>query len=341
MRAINLVFLFATLAVAQSDPLLEGLAQFQRGEYAAAEASLEKAAQSSDDPRPRTFLALSRAALGRCEAAVPELKLQFEKNSDTEVRRLAGLGLAQCHLSSSRFNEAFPILVQLKALSPADPDVLYQTAKLHMRAWNGIVAEMFEKAPASFRVNQLSAEIFEIQGKYTEAISEYRKAIAKNPKALNLHFRLGRALLMESHSPATLAEALKEFEAELNLNPNDAVAEYQVGQILLVQQKREEAAKRLERALKLYPRFPEALIALGKARLDAGQNDEAVRLLEQAVRLVPQSEAARYSLMLAYRNTGRAPDALREKAELEKLQKLPEGEFTEFLKKLGEKTPRQ
>lgn len=341
MRAISLLLFLAAVAGAQSDPLLEGLAQFQRGEYAAAEASLEKAVKSADGPRARTFLALSRAALGRCAVAVLELQLQFEKNSDADLRRLAGLGLVQCHLSSSRFEEAFPILVRLRTLYPSDPDILFQAARLHMRAWNGVVAEMFQKAPASFRVNQLSAEIFEIQGKYSEAISEYRKAIAKNPKALNLHFRLGRALLMESHSPVALTEALKEFEAELSLNPNDAVAEYQVGQILLAQQKREQAARHFERAVKLDPRFPEALIALGKARLDAGQNDAAIRLLEQAVQVVPQSEAARYNLMLAYRNTGRTQDALREKAELEKLQKLPEGEFTEFLKKLGEKTPRQ
>jgi DNA-binding SARP family transcriptional activator len=74
-------------------------------------------------------------------------------------------------------------------------------------------------------------------------------------------------------------------------------------------------------------------------KLETKANDEAISLLERAVRLVPSSEAARYSLMMAYRDAGRTQDALREKAELEKLQKPPEGEFTEFLKKLGEKAP--
>jgi hypothetical protein len=45
--------------------------------------------------------------------------------------------------------------------------------------------------------------------------------------------------------------------------------------------------------------------------------------------------------MLAYRNAGRAADAQREKAEIDKLQRPPSGEFTEFLKKLGEKAPNQ
>jgi len=102
-----------------------------------------------------------------------------------------------------------------------------------MKAWNDAVFQMFEKTPASFRVNQLSAEIFEIQGKYGEAIAEFRKAIEKNRMALNLHFRLGRALLMESHSADSLEAARQEFESELKLNPSDAAAEYQIGQILL------------------------------------------------------------------------------------------------------------
>jgi DNA-binding SARP family transcriptional activator len=76
-------------------------------------------------------------------------------------------------------------------------------------------------------------------------------------------------------------------------------------------------------------------------RADAKRYDEAIQLLERAVRLQPQNEAAHYNLMLAYRNAGRTADALREKAEIDKLQRPPAGEFTEFLKKLGEKAPNQ
>jgi hypothetical protein len=45
--------------------------------------------------------------------------------------------------------------------------------------------------------------------------------------------------------------------------------------------------------------------------------------------------------MLAYRNAGRSADALREKAEIDKLERRPSGEFAEFLKKLDEKAPNQ
>ncbi len=206
-----------------------------------------------------------------------------------------------------------------------------------MKAWNDAIYRMYQKAPASYRVDQLSAEVFETQGKYPEAIAEYRKAIGKNPKALDLHYRLGRALLQQSHDPAVLAEARKEFAAELALNPADAVAEYQVGQVLTAEQKKSEAAAHFERAAELRPDFAEALIAVAKLRADAKQYAAAIALLERAIKLQPRNETAHYNLMMTYRNAGRTADAQREKAELDKLQKPPEGEFTDFLKRLGDK----
>ena len=60
----------------------------------------------------------------------------------------------------------WPVLEQLQKSFPDDADVLYETAQVHMKAWNDAVFQMYQKTPASFRVNQLSGEIFEIQGHY-------------------------------------------------------------------------------------------------------------------------------------------------------------------------------
>ena len=330
--------LLAGLAAAQTDSLLSGIEAFQKGDYPAAERLLREAAKPGGDERAHAFLALTLAATSRCPQAEPAL-VKASGGASANIARLAGLSLAQCYIAAGRIDDASHVLRGLRAKAPADADVLYQTARLHMRAWNDTIYQLYQKNPSSFRVNQLSGEILETQGQFAEAVAEYRKAMAKNPRALNLHFRTGRALLMSSHAPEMLDEARKEFEAELALNPSDAVAHYQVAQILITRQNPTEAAPRLQRALELKPDFSEALIALGKLRLDDRKNDEAISLLQRAVRLVPASESARYSLMMAYRNAGRMDEARREKAELDKLQKVPEGEFSEFLKKLGEKQP--
>lgn len=335
----TLPFLFVTLACAQSDPLISGLEAFHKGDLPAAERNLRIAAKGSD-PRASAFLALTLAATGRCDEAAPALK-QAYKGTNAEIARLAGLAFVQCRLTAGSIDEASTVLNELKAKYPSDADVLYQSARLHMRAWNDTIYLLYHKAPSSFRVNQLSGEVLETQGQFNEAAAEYRKAIAKNPKALNLHFRLGRALLMSTHSPEVLDAALQEFQAELALNPSDSVVLYQIAQILQNRQQTQAAAEKLQQALEFNKDFPEALIALGKIRTDEKKNDEAISLLQRAVKLAPRSESAHYSLMMAYRNAGKMTEARREKAELDQLQKAPEGEFTEFLKKLGEKPPGQ
>jgi len=346
MRGIRLLgpFCFCVFVMCASvfaqDPVARGIEEFRQGKYAAARITLQLALkQKPGDVHARTFLALARAATGGCDAAVTDLTDIFGHAPNNDLRRLAGLALVQCHLARNRYELALPATLELEKQFPGDADVLYEAAKLHMKAWNDVVFQMFQKTPASYRVNQVSAEIFEVQGRYAEAAAEYRKAIEKNPAGLSLHFRLGRALLMQSHAPEALAQAQKEFEIELKLNPADAVAEYEIGQILLVENKPQEAAPWFERALAVSPDFGEALLAVAKLRTDAKRYDEAIPLLERAVHLQPENEAAHYNLMLAYRNAGRAADALREKAEIDKLQRPPAGEFTEFLKKLGEKAP--
>jgi Tfp pilus assembly protein PilF len=330
--------LFILLALCQADPASQGIAEFKSGDYTSARQHLD---QAQSNPEARLYLALTRAATGECSAATAELERQFALKSNTNAQRLSGLALAQCRISAKQFADAAPIVAQLEKEFPKDADVLYVSASFHMKAWNDAIYRMYRDAPASYRVDQLSAEVFETQGKFAEAIAEYKKAIAKNPKAINLHYRLGRAILMQSHDPAALDLARREFEAELTLNPADAVAEYQVAQILNTQEKKTQAAVHFERAAALRPDFPEALIAVAKLRSEAKRFDDAVVLLERAVKLQPRLEAAHYSLMLAYRNAGRSADAQREKAELDKLQRPPEGEFTDFLKRLGEKAPAQ
>lgn len=334
MRATNAAALFfaaAALLRAQPNPVTDGIRAFDRGDYKTARQNLQ---QAPGDARARLFLALTMAATGECEKALPELAHGF---SVRDNRRLAGLALAQCQIALKRFADAGVAVAQLEKEFPDDADVLYVAAGYHMKAWNDAIYRMYQRAPSSYRVDQLSAEVFETQGKYTEAVAEYRKAIEKNPKAIDLHFRLGRALLQQSHDPAVLDQARKEFEAELSLNPSDAVAEYQVGQILTAGQKKSEAAAHFERAAELRPDFPEALIAVAKVRSDSKRYSEAIALLERAEKLQPRNETAHYNLMIAYRNAGRAADAQREKGELDKLQKPPEGEFTDFLKRLGDK----
>ncbi len=316
----------------------QGISAFQHGRYVEAGRLLQQAVtRDPADEHAREFLALAQAAGGHCPQAIRELTARFQRSANPDLNRLAGLALVQCLSAGGETDRALAFATQLQTKYPDDADVLYQAARLHMKAFNDVTRRMFEKTPASYRVNQLSAEVFETQNRFSEAAAEYRKAIAKSPQTVNLHFRLGRAILLESHDPDALVQAQKEFEAELALNPGDAAAEFQMGQILNVNGKTPEAQAHFQKALDLSPDFVEAAMALGKMRIRARQYTQAIPLLEHVVALQPDNEGAHYNLMLAYRNSGRTDQAKHEQQVLEKLQRPPEGEFTNFLKKLGEK----
>ena len=308
----------------------EGIAAFKDGRYLVAMAKLK----NSQDANGRTFFALAQAAAGDCKAALPQL---ISSSGDPTVKRLAGLAAVKCYGATGQDVAAFELLQRLSAQYPNDADVLYTAAKLHMKAFNDATFAMFQRTPSSYRVHELSAEIFEVENRYGEAVAEYRKAIEANPHAVDLHYRLGRALLLESHDAKALDQAAAEFQEELKVSPEDSASEYQLGQIALAKSNQAEAKVHFEKALSLSPNFVQALIALGKL----STHERAIELLTRATQLQPANESAHYALLTAYRNAGEMDKAKAEKAILDKLQKPPEGEFSDFLKKLGEKPAAQ
>jgi tetratricopeptide (TPR) repeat protein len=330
-------FLLLSSSPVLGDDLEQGIAAFEQGRYTVALPLLQKAADRDGASSPaRAYLALTKAAMGDCKGALPVLSGEA-KQTKTEVGRLSGMAAARCYSSAGDDVAAIAILDDLSKQHPNDPDVLYLIAKTNMKAFNDATFSMFQRTPSSYRVHQLSAEILEIQNRYPDAVAEYRKAIELNGKAPDLHYRLGRALLLQGHSPEALQEASAAFEAELKLSPEDAPSEFQLGQIAQVGGKTQEAQAHFERALVLSPDFVTAAIALGKLYTQEKNYSGAIDLLKHAVQLQPENEAAHYALLTAYRNAGQMDNAKAEKATLDRLQKPPEGEFTDFLKRLGDK----
>src|SRR5581483_612813 len=260
MRATRFVCVVVLLSFALSanDAAQEGVQAFKDGRYSVA---LEKLKQASD-ATSKAFLALTQAAVGNCPVALPGLLGVSAAHDGTY--RLARIAAVKCYDSGNKPLKAFALLNELEKQYPDDADILYLSAKLHMKAFNDATFAMFQRTPSSYRVHELSGEIFEVENRYRDAAAEYRKAIAENPDAPDLHYRLGRAILLESHSQEALDKAATEFKNELKLSPEDSACEFQLGQIAQVQGKAADAKPHFERAIDLAPNFVQALIALGK-----------------------------------------------------------------------------
>jgi tetratricopeptide (TPR) repeat protein len=198
---------------------------------------------------------------------------------------------------------------------PGDPEVLYAATHAFSDLSLRTSQDLMHQAPFSFQVHQLNAEALELQGKWDEAATEYRKILDINPLLPGIHARLGRVLLSKPQpSPADVEQAKKNFEQELRADPNNAVAEYVLGDLAQRAGDSPAAIRHLSRATKLDNSFAEAFLGLGSALVSAKRFEEAIAPLEAYEKLAPDSPTGHYQLALAYTGVGRKDDANREAA---------------------------
>ena len=196
---------------------------------------------------------------------------------------------------------------------PNDPEVLYVLVHAYSDLSTRAAQELAHVAPDSEQAHLLDAEALETQGKWDPAAAEYQKVLQKNPRAAGVHFRLGRLLLSKPNPGPDMAEqAKKEFQEELKIDPNNAGAEYVLGELAHQDQQLDDAVQHFSRAASLDPSFGDAFLGLGAALISLKKFSEAIAPLEAASKLEPANPAAHYNLGLAYSRVGRKPDADKE-----------------------------
>ncbi len=289
----------------------------------------------------QVFLGLSEAALGKCAEAIPFLKKHFNESTEPKLRRLEGLNLVNCYEDRSELDQARETAQTLNRLYPDDAEILFHLAEDYSGLLNTTVNQLLKKHPDSYRFHQIAGETLEAEGNDKQAIKEYLKGLEINPKALRLHYRIGR-LILSGGGPDADAQALAEFQKELAINPGDAASEYQIGEIFLRSHRYEESREHFVRALDLSPDFVEAHVGLAKSELEDKQPEKAVTELERAIQLQPNNTSAHYNLMLAYRDLGKKQQAMREMEVFRDLKAEENKDFRSELRALlagGESEP--
>lgn len=260
----------------------------------------------------RYYLGASLAESGQCGEAIPLLLKDGPHVSDKQLRRTVEADGLKCAMALDQEDRALDFLHLLRHDFPKDPEVLYLTVHVYSDLSTRASQRLLVTAPSSYQVHLLDAEILEQQQKWDEAEEEYRRVLAINPRLAGIHFRIGRLLLTRPKTATTTAGAQKEFEAELKIDPNNAAAEYVLGEMARQARDFPTATEHFSRACKLDPTLADAFIGLGKSLVSAGKPEDAVTPLEAAVRLQPANPVAHYQLAFAYRRAGRVQDADRE-----------------------------
>jgi tetratricopeptide (TPR) repeat protein len=273
-------------------------------------------------PKLDSLLGMAQAELGRFAEALPGLEKGFKQSADAEVRRMCGLQLERAYTGLKRDSKAVEVAMELNRLYPDDPEILYQTGKIYGNFAFLTMQKLAQVAPSSVWRHQAAAEADESQGSYSLAVIEYRQVLALEPDRPGVHYRLGRTLLARSYqvtSAQDTAEAAKEFEQELQCDPTNANAAYELGEVRRKGGQFDEAQRLFESALRNYPNFEEAHLGLASVLLSLQKPELALPHLLKAVELNAQSEVAWYRLGQAQKALGNTAEQQKALAEYRRL----------------------
>lgn len=240
-----------------------------------------------------------------------DLEAAFPVVEDSKLKVQVGLELVSFYTASGDLEQATPILTALIHFVPDNPEVLYAAYRTYSDLSGESMLALGVAAPDSAQFHQMMAHEQIKKGRTNEAIAEFRKALALNPRLPGVHFELAE-LLNTSQDAAVKHEAEQEYRAALAVNPADEKALCRLAEIDAQHGDFQASLDKFTRASQLQPGDGDAKLGMAKALTELNQNDKALVLLEQTVRDEPTNGIAHYRLGTLYRKFGRADEAKRE-----------------------------
>lgn len=226
----------------------------------------------------------------------------------------AQYGLGQAALSKRSYADAVTYLEKALALAPESNRLHYALAMAYrgLGKMDQAQAHLLLSGTVGVRVSDplvddlqnlvKGARLHLILGRtalearrFSEAITQFRKAVAAQPDSVPAHFNLGVALGQTGDLPAAIAE----FEETLRLDPTHANAHYNLGLMLSQANQHEDAIKHLQSSVNIEPNDFNARFLLGQQLLIAGRFDDAEIELGRVVNSDPDNEDA----LLEWANT--------------------------------------
>ena len=225
------------------------------------------------------------------------------------------LGLAL--QSTGRVNEAIAHLNQSVAQDPKDADALYELARLHKNASLQSIEALKALDPDSFQMHALMGEVYADQERYSDAIEEYQKAVAKRPDAPGMQFLIGVAYWAQRQ----MEPAEKAFKEAYKENPNDAMTNLYLGDIAVRHQRFFEALPFLTAAKQAHPDMPQLHVLLGQCYQSQKELQKAKAEFQAAITADPTAAQPHYLLARVYRELHDAQGSADELAQFEQLSK--------------------
>jgi len=143
---------------------------------------------------------------------------------------------------------------------------------------------------------------------YRSDLSIWTDTVAKRPENARAQYNLGNALT-EAGRPA---EAIPHSEQALRIDPWYLDVHNNLGLALFGAGRVSEAIDQYKQTLQIKPNDAKAYVNLANALLSVGKAPEAIECFEQALRIKPDNPKAHYNLGLALWRAGRVPEAIQQ-----------------------------
>jgi tetratricopeptide (TPR) repeat protein len=262
-----------------------------------------------------------------------EILLRTEPKSSPEALRLTTLiGLA--HYGLGEYAAAIPFLKQATAADPQNLPFRLTLAQscLSSKQYQCVLDvyhEIVTLNADSAEADMLAGEALDEMQDKPGAAQQFRAAVKADPREPNVHFGLGYLLwgLLQ------FDEAAKEFQAELDNNPDHAQALTYLADCDMQLSQPEAAPPLLEKAIHIDPRIELAHLDLGILYGNAGRRDDALRELKMAEKLNPEDQNVHWRLGRFYKAIGRNEEA---KVEFDKTRSLQKAADQSVFTKLHE-----
>lgn len=291
------------------------------GEYQKAVKALERATpKSSGSEEALIDLATSYFHTQQYEKAIDPLKKVLAVHPGSQVAHHL---LGKSYFMLRQFDRAASELGTALRLAPRDVDIAYTLALAHLKRKQLIPArQVFVRLLRNLgdrpEVHNLFGRAYRETNYLDEAIVEFKKTLAQDPRFPRARYNLGLSYLLKDGT-LKLKEAAAEFSAELALNPEEFLAIYNLALIHVVERRYEEGAGLLEKAARLRPQNPNVWLFLGNAYHGLGRYHEAIESLQKSMSLnpdmdktSPQAAEAHFLLGQSLVRAGRAEEGEKE-----------------------------
>jgi len=213
----------------------------------------------------------------------------------------AYLVLGKSYFTLQQYSPAAEALAQVHGDKNTNSEASYWLERTYQTLGAESYAQLENSFPGSWRTHQLRAEDFALRRDHDNVVQEYEAALQLRPNEAELHEAIGEFYLDNRADE----DARTELEKSEALDPSRTKTLYLLGRLYLLDNENEKAVPVLERALELQPNLNEASSLLGTAYLRMGKFAEAVPRFEKAAPLDHMGNI-NYQLYQAYRKLGEA-----------------------------------